>query len=428
MARSIHTTRRNVRDHARDDHGDRDQARAEGQRLRAELATKRRIKAQVAAERAREPLDGAVVDPATIPIVVEDVGEHVHHAASPEDILAILRRLPPGVADGLTSITLLPSRALEDGGRVLGCYFPDRACIELYADDLEPEQPFRPFQALHLKLRALATLAHEVAHHHDHTARVARGRWRADHDDQQEIYAERMEHAWFEEVVIPYLEQAYAAELARLRAWMIEHGGAALPLALLAGDPRVTRKGGRRVFRWGVSGALETLFADVAAGADPVETRIAFATELHYADEYAIPRAILAGVLAEHPTHHPALTLLADIDVHEGLHRAAEALSREVLARDPDDLEAWIVLVDALCGQTRWADVVAAATRAIACACAADSLTDAARLLRDRARAHLELGDHAGVERDLCALALGGRIDRKRAADLRRAQLDRLRA
>jgi hypothetical protein len=47
VARSIHTTRRQLEELAEDDYLDRDHKRGEVRRLRASLAKKRRIKAQV---------------------------------------------------------------------------------------------------------------------------------------------------------------------------------------------------------------------------------------------------------------------------------------------------------------------------------------------------------------------------------------------
>jgi tetratricopeptide (TPR) repeat protein len=450
VARSIHTTRRELEDLIEDDYLDVDHKHGEARRLRAALAKKRRIKAQLDDERRGEPPPGPVVDPATIPIVVEDPRDHVHHAASPDDVIEILRRLPPGVANGVTAIRLglglehqrlargdddddddepdpltgrRPSLEILPGvhaGRVLGVYRPDRAEIYLCAYVYDAALAERRVKELYLKLRALATLVHEVAHHHDHTARVARGRWLADRTSQLEIYAERMEHAWTRAVVIPYLEEAHAEDVAFLRAWLARHGGADVPLPMLAEDPRLTRKDGLVGLRFGIRGALESLFEGVAAGADPIDTRVDFARELHYDDEYAIPRAILAGVLAEQPAHAEAHTLLADIDVHEGQLAAAEARCREVLARDPDWFDAWEVLVDALRYQRRWAEVVDAATRGLACL--TSRTYTAAMLLRYRAHAHLELGDHAALEDDLGGLALGKRLDRAWAWTMRAMQ------
>jgi len=448
VAHSIHTTRRDLDDHLEDDYLDLDHKRDEARRLRARLAKKRRIKAQIAAERHRDPSPGPVVDPATIPILVEKPREHVHHGAAPEELVEVLRRLPPGVINGVTAIRLglglehqarardghngdpdpltgrRPSLEMLPGvhsGQVLGIYLIDRAEIYLCAYVYEAQLPERRIKELYIKLRTLATLVHEFAHHHDHTARVARGRWRADETSQLEMYAERMEYTWMREVVIPYLEETHAAEVAFLREWLVRHGGADVPLAVLAEDPRLTRKDGMVGIAFSFRGALETLLEDVEAGRDPIDTRIRFARTIHYADEYAIPRAILAGVLAEQPLHAEAHTLLADIDVHEDRYADAEARCREVLARDPGYVGAWDVLTDALHYQHRWIDVVDAATRGIACEEA--TAYDTARFAGFRARAHLELGNHEALEDDLRGLGLGNRLEQSRAWMLRAMQM-----
>jgi hypothetical protein len=452
VARSIHTTRRHLEEHAEDDYLDGDHKRAEARRLRAALERKRRIKEYVHDERHRASPPGPAVDPAAIPILVEEPRAYVRHGASREELVAVLRRLPPGVADGLAGIRLglglehqrlshddederededgdadpltgrRPSLEIQPGvhsGRVLGVYWPDRAEIYLCAYVYEAAVPERRIKELYLKLRTLATLVHEVAHHHDHTARVARGRWLADETTPREIYAERMEHAWVQSVVLPYLEEVHAAEVAHLRAWLLRHGGVDVPLAVLLDDPRVTRKDGLIACAFTFRCAFEILLADVGAGRDPLETRLELARQIHYTDEYTIPRQILAGVLAEHPAHPDAHTQLADLDVHEEHHAAAEARCREVLARDPGWFDAWDVLTDALRYQGRWSEVARASTRGISCAASA---SDAAGLLRFRARAHLELGDHAALEHDLAGLALGRRLDQRWAWTLRAMQ------
>lgn len=467
MARSIHTTRRRLREHLREDYADRAAKRDRARELRSELGQKRRIKDRIAEERsaAHEAAgEGAPIDPAAIPILVEPAREHVVHGATPEDIIAVLRRLPPGVADGIPAIRLglgveLQHLAADDdddddddddnydddddacpltgrrpsieilpgvhSGRVLGCYFADTAEIHLCAFVHEAVLAERRAKALYLKLRALTALVHEVAHHHDYTARVGRGRWRADRTALKELYAERMEHAWGQEVVIPYLEEAYAEEVAFLRGWLQRHGGADVPLRVLADDPRLTRRDGLVRFRFTATSAFRYLLQNVEGGGDPLETRIELARELHYTDGYEIPREILAGVLADHPEHSIAHALLADIDVHEDHFAAAEARVREVLARDPDCFDAWEVLTEALRSQERWADVIEAATRGFAVGTREDAgeyeYGAAYSLLQDRARAHLERGDREALEHDLRGLALGARRSHRRCAGTLRA-------
>ena len=147
-----------------------------------------------------------------------------------------------------------------------------------------------------MKLWALTTLVHELGHHHDYVARIARGRWRADELAKVERYAEARSHADVATAVLPYLAAAHADEVAYLRGWLLTHGGLDTPLATLIDDPRTTLADGTRGFRWTISDALVTLFEDVEAGRDPFATRVEFARQLHYRGEYALPRAILASL------------------------------------------------------------------------------------------------------------------------------------
>ncbi|MBL8622329.1 MAG: hypothetical protein JNK64_13535 [Myxococcales bacterium] len=433
MARSIHTTRRTLADHEAADQADRAAHRAETARLRDELARKRLIKAQVAAARGPAVPAEAPLDPAAITIVVKDHGPYVHHAVTAADVRGVIARLPPGAADGLGAIVLGRTRDVDDdddperdGGderdpytgapglrvlpgvyakRILGTYTPGRAEILLgaYAYDATTLAEARAKRLL-LKLWALATLVHELGHHHDYVARVARGRWRADELAKVERYAEARTHADVTSAVLPYLAEAHAAEVEHLRGWLRTHGGLDAPLAALIDDPRTMLADGTRAFRWTISDALVALFEDVEAGRDPIATRVGFARELHYRGDYALPRAILADVLADHPDDVDALTMLADVEVHEGASAEAEARCRGVLARAPRHGEAWVVLTDALVDRQRWAEVVATTTAALAAA--THAALDLAHIVRYRARANLELGAFAAVEHDLRGLAL----------------------
>lgn len=432
MARSIHTTRRTLVDHEAVDVADRAAHRAEAARLRDELTRKRLIKDQVVAARSHATPPAAAPHPGAVAIVVQDHGPHVHHAATAADVRGVIARLPPGAADGIGAIVLGRTRDVDVddgdgdgddardpytgalgrlvlpgvyGKRILGTYTPGRAEILLgaYVYDAATLAEARAKRLL-LKLWTLATLVHELGHHHDFVARVARGRWRADELAKVERYAEARTHADVATAVLPYLADAHADEVAYLRGWLRARGGLDAPLGALIDDPRTTLADGMRRFRWTISDALVTLFEDVEASRDPIATRVGFARELHYRDEYALPRAILAGVLADHPDDADALTTLADVEVHEGAYAEAAARCRAVLARAPHHGEAWVVLTDALIDRQRWSDVAATTNAALAATTHTD--VDLAHLGRSRARAHLELGAFAAVEHDLRGLAL----------------------
>jgi tetratricopeptide (TPR) repeat protein len=442
MSRSIHTIERDLLEaprvrcaHRRDFA----EARAE---LRADLEKKRRIKRQVALERHAGPRPVGV-SPEAIPIRASAPRAGVLHAASLEDTRAVLAALPPGVIDGLAGVELrLGTADQEDAGddlppgdrdpimgrlgfevlpgywsgRVLGAYLPGSAIIEVYAYVRAEGAPFSEWVPLYLRLRALATLVHELGHHHDLMARVARGRWLADDAEKREVYAEGREHAWVRSVVVPYLEQAYPEERAALDAWLLRHGGLTLPLYDLLDDPRTTLMRGKKRLLFGMESALSALCEAVARGEPEDVTHVEMARELHYADRYVEARAVLAGVLARAPEHGPALVLGADIDVHEGHEERAAEVCRAVLSRDAADVEAWEVLAHAERARRRWAEARDAATAAIGLRPVGGPYWNAA--LRERARALLELGDHDALTVDLDALAQGNVVSRGLASAL----------
>jgi hypothetical protein len=432
MSRSIHTVWRDLdaareRAHAggpADDHA----------RLRAELERKRRVKRSVAAERRRGPRPP---EPPPGPALVRarDAGECVHFLATERDVREVLRLLPPGTTDGLVGVDLgLGAETQREHlggepgtpdplvgrygveilpgvycGHILGRYRPAAAHVELYAYVYAPDVPFRPVAEAYLRLRQLATLLHEVGHHHDSMSRVARGKWRADDDAKNERYARAREHAWVREVAAPYLERTYPAEVAALAAFLARHGGVALPLAELADDPA------RGVPVFTMAEALSTLFELVARGEPPSTTQVEFARELHYQERYARARQALAAVRAREPACLGALVLEADIDVHERAFERAEALCREVIARAPAVVEAWQVLVDAAEGRHRWAEARDAATRVL------DLVDDGwprRQALENRARAAVELGEAADAAADLDELDRSP-LSRDAAASLR---------
>ncbi len=105
MVRTIRTTWRKLKNHLADNYADRAVKRAETRRLKAEIATKSLLKEQIALER-RHARPDVVVDPTAVPIVFEPDGEHVHACVTAEDLVAVLRRLAPGVIDGVSEIRI----------------------------------------------------------------------------------------------------------------------------------------------------------------------------------------------------------------------------------------------------------------------------------------------------------------------------------
>lgn len=431
MSRSIHTTRRTLAELEATDFGRAERREGALERARERLARKRRIKAAVLEERRRAAT--GVTLAAMVPVVVTETGDCVHHGATPDDVREVLRRLPPGVLDGLGRVELQvgleynreyertdPGGAEPDpilgrpgwegfpgvwSGRVLGTYHAAGAVVRVNAHVYEATAPLREVWEILLRLDALSTLVHEVGHHYDHTMRVARGRWLAHGEDPVEMYAEDRQHVWLQMAVLLYLRAAYPAEVERVERWVAHHGGVRLPLEALAGDPRGTRKGGAMSLNatvWSMGALLKDLFRDVARGEPLQACRTSFARFLHYRDEYAEAHRCLDTVLAEEPGHVEALTMRADILVHEGREAEALAIVLAQLERVPDDADVWEVAADAYEGLERWTDARAAATRLVALH-ASDRWRRYHALLQ-RARMAVRVGAIAEARADLATL------------------------
>jgi len=158
----------------------------------------------------------------------------VFFPASPDDVRAIILRLPVGVADGISSIQFeagtayvndhAPSTDTFDpvigrrGEEVYpGVYSPSiRGSYDTLSNEIRlfgyvraPSATLLPWQAQELRFAMLRTLVHEVAHHYDRITRVGRGRWRMDSTVKSERYADDMAIRWCLDVVVPYLVELY---------------------------------------------------------------------------------------------------------------------------------------------------------------------------------------------------------------------------
>jgi tetratricopeptide (TPR) repeat protein len=200
----------------------------------------------------------------------------------------------------------------------------------------------------YLRLRALTTFVHEVAHHHDEMRRVRRGRWLADRKENVECYAEKMEYQWTREFVLPYLEQKYPEAANELLNWVERQGGIRLPLEFFAGDNRTTRRDGLMRLFFSTSGAFESWVGKLAKCPDLAASRLAFAWELHYSDKYDLCLHVLDRVLEDKPALSAALTCKADTLIHLERSDDAFAIAEKVLTVEPINGEAWEIRGDVL--------------------------------------------------------------------------------
>jgi hypothetical protein len=378
-----------------------------------------------------------------VEVRVSDRGGFVHFPADEEDVREVLRRLPRGVTDGLARVELrLGAETQEEKdhgpddrdphvgragaerfpgawcGWVLGRYRPDAAEIELYASVHDPAHPLRSVWEPLLRLDALSVLAHEVAHHHDHTCRKARGRWRASGHERVERYAEERQDVWTREIVIPYLRERYGDEIREVERWIERHGGIALPFEELFDDPRVTAwRGTRNIARvfFRIEEALRCLMEDVLAGKPEWERRLDFAMHLHHQERFAEALGMVDALLRDRPDEPRLLVERADLLEHLERHAEALAMADALVAANPSFANAWHVVLLASEGMGDWPRAEVAATRLLEMAEAEDDAWSRNTALLDRAAARLRQGDRDGARADLDRISKPS----KRAAKLR---------
>jgi len=380
LSRSFHTTRRHLQEAERHDYSDAEARAASIRRLKERLVKKRLTKGMAKKSRKRR---GALpsTPAAVIPIRVRDESHFVHYPASKEDIGSVLRGLPQGVTDGLTMIELCLGEKSQsrDGqeewaappesdpyvgregyemlpgvfvGNVLGVYYPGQAKLRINAYVCRQEAMAPIPVGFYLRMCMLMTLVHEIAHHYDFSSRIARGRWLADAQDKVEIYAERVQHDWFSEHVVPCLKRDYPDQWQAFNRWVRETVGLELPVEVLLGDPRTTAKGNGIILQalFDTGHAFQEFVTAVQQGRDQQEARLDFARDLHYAEQYEPALRIIDLLLRADRDNVDALVLRADIFNHMGRYEEALGISKQVLRREPQWADALETQVDAWMG------------------------------------------------------------------------------
>lgn len=389
MARSIHTTKRDLEEIKRADYSDIKRYAAERHKIARERYKKRIIKKQVRNERIKiaNPLPPIAHQP--LPIRLRDESEFVHFPANIEDIIGVAQCLPCSMLDGITMIDLClgadeqghspeSDGAKQDpftkrfsyelapgifNGRYLGSYWRRNARICIYAYVYKPDIPHRDVIEFYLKLQMLATFVHEVAHHYDAIMRVAHGRWLYDSHNKMEIYAEANQHEWVQEVVIAYLEQNYPDQIKLMDEWILHHGGISVPLSYLVSDPRTTVKNSHLVtIRFEAQEAFESLLDDVLEGESLLQTRLEFARQLHYSEHYDQALQIIDLISSEAPSNLTAMALKAEIFEHQAKYKEAKSLAEYVVAQDENQEDAWHVLSNVYEELNDWSALIIAVT------------------------------------------------------------------
>lgn len=429
MSRSIHTTNRSLAELKRRKFSSEEARQAALTEARFELRRKRRIKRQVNGERRAVEPEGRRTPAGAIPIRVDDEGLYVLHAASVDDVRAMLDALPPAAVEGLGGVRLLLGReymmeksAAKRGtldpytGRpgylmfpgcyaadTLGSYKSSTGVISIYAYVLDQERLQVPqaIAALFLRLQTLKILMHEIAHYHDEVERVRRGRWLSDRRGNFEWYAEKMEHVWADEIVVPYLERTYARECRAFRAWVRQRGGIALPLGFFVGDRRRTERSGPERTVYPTSYAFEDWLKKLPGCGSREESQLALAKLLNRADRYEECLAIVDLLLATNPQDVKARACRAETLLDLGRYEEARDEADAVIEVRPAEHAAWRVRAILMTGMKEWADLLESCIRWekvrpmpawIRASCH-----------RFRATAHCALGEREAMEASLVA-------------------------
>ena len=431
MSRSIHTTLQHV---AEAKHWDFSEAYWHEQLITAleeETTVKRRVKRRVERERsaAGEPL--YVTDTDLIPIVAKDADEYIHFPACVDDIRNVVRLLPRGVFDGVNEIELSLGVEYQDedssydndiedphtgrigmeiipgiyAARCQAIYTREECTIKVFAYVYAPDLRDREMWECYLRLHMFSSFVHEASHYYDSTERIARDRWRMENRRKVEAYAEEMQRDWMNDYILPYIETTYPDQVHMLLDWIEYYGGYKLPLVMIAGDPRApwndSTESGVSLF-FDVSSNIEYLAHDVYKNKGLNQARIRFAYGLHYGEHYEPAIQIIERVLSDTPGDSDALTLKADIFVHQNKYIEAKELVDLVLKQNPNHKDAMWVQMDVCEEMQDWQVLLDVSTRMLTHF--ELKFWDKTHLTFHRAKAYLELGDLAGMNADIEAI------------------------
>jgi tetratricopeptide (TPR) repeat protein len=378
MSRSIHTTWKEYWEKQRYQYSDHEQQANELEQMRQALIRKRAIKRQRKSERklsVPDILPKAVGE--TVHIEVRDQGEYVHYPLTESDLRALLEILPPGIINGLASITFCLGKEYmkeyEQGnpdpildpytGRiadtgfttpgvfippVLGSYDYKSNRIFIYAYVYDCSILKVPIIEFYLKLRMLNTFLHELAHHEDNQYRIARGRWLGSYDTRVEDYAYQRQKALVSEALMEVIHNRYGAEQAALVSWIETNGGSEIPIEEII-------KGGV-IFT--LAEAVEQLFGNVVENMPAITTKYHFAHHLRYGGYYEEALSILKALAIEDPQNLEVKVLIADIYCHHKDFALAETVAEEVLAAEPNKEDAVYVLSEVYFAGEHWSKLI----------------------------------------------------------------------
>ena len=287
------------------------------------------------------------------------------------------------------------------------------ARIWLYAHAYDPADSRIQDWKFFLRLWSLSTFIHEVAHHFDHTQRGARGRWFAANSDKAEDFARYIQYAWTQQYVLPYLAETYPEELEAAQRWLEHYGGTRLPLHLLYTKILPV---------FNMQDAVDQLASEIASGASLTSLPFTFReTTPLLPNISARAGCAFQGVLADDPSNDEAMTLRADIFIHQERFEEAAVIANNLLAKSPSDVKALIILADAYEGLKHFDRVLELTERIMD---AADEHYQWCGAVEQRVSVFLALGRKSDAEQEILRLEAEGPGTAQRVERLRKKLAD----
>ncbi len=217
---------------------------------------------------------------------------------------------------------------------------------------------------------------------------------------------------WTVECAVPYLERDYPHEREALRRWVRHYGGVDMPLAAFVAKPRpITRLFSAR-------SAVEALIEEIRRRHPLTECRLAFAEHLHFGEFYEQALESIGAVLDEDPNQIEALTLQADILVHQERHGEAVAIAETALREGGVSNRICGVLMEACEALKDWPRVIDLANLLLELP--ADDEWDRLKALRHRAQAYLGMNRVNEARLDIEALEASREGSRRYRRDIQR--------
>lgn len=231
------------------------------------------------------------------------------------DIKSIINELPSSMTFNLKQIKLTHNEFEKNeilpgiwSSTILGTAFIGKNKINLYGYEIkESSNPFIDQMLFYLKVNAMGTLIHELAHHYDFTLSYARkGRYRNTKELDIEEYAHHVERDFYLNEVCKYIEEKYYCENMKFKKWMVSIG--CLPLELKYFDPGLMRNPDYYI--------LSNLFWGLYEGIDSIELNLTLANELYTLGEIEASEKYVNYILENQENNENAQKLKGKILLH----------------------------------------------------------------------------------------------------------------